>query len=157
MRRLLVISCSQRKHLDPPLMPAIDRYDGPAFRVLRRFVREHPEHAPEVWIMSAKCGLLAGGSQIPFYNQPMDAMRAKELRPLVAADFGRILSTGAWSRICLGKQYLTAFSGGAVIIRKDTNIQYLCGGLGKRLSLLFLWLREVPCGSEHWSDGILGA
>ena len=100
--------------------------------------------------MSAKYGLLAGDSRIPFYNQSIDAMRAKELRPVVAADFGCILSTGAWSRIgiCLGKQYLAAFSDGAVITRKDINIQYLGGGLGKRLSLLFRWLREVPCGSD---------
>jgi hypothetical protein len=93
MHRLLIISCSKSKCPNPPLMPAIDCYDGPAFRVLRRFVREHPEHAPEVWIMSAKYGLLAANSRIPFYNQPMDAMRAKELRPLVAADFRCIRAT----------------------------------------------------------------
>lgn len=105
-----------------------------------------------------KYGLLAAESRIPFYNQPMDAMRAKELQPLVAADLSGILSTDTWSRIgiCMGKQYLAAFIDGGLITRKDINIQYLGGGLGKRLSLLFRWLHEVPCGSEHRPDAVLG-
>jgi hypothetical protein len=159
MHRLLVISCSKRKRLDSRLMPAIDRYDGPTFRVLRCFLREHPEHAPEVLIISAEYGLLSADSRIPFYNRAINATRAKELRPLVAVDFRRIFSTSGWSRIgiCLGKQYLTAFSDAAAMIGKGTNMHYLGGGLGKRLSLLFWWLREVPYGSEHRPDAVLKA
>ena len=43
MNKVLIIACSQRKRPDAGLLPALDRYDGPAFQVLRRFLRECPE------------------------------------------------------------------------------------------------------------------
>ena len=39
MTRLLVVACSKSKRPDARSMPAIDRYDGPAFRQLRRAAR----------------------------------------------------------------------------------------------------------------------
>jgi len=39
-QRLLILSCSQRKRPDPSLLPAIERYNGPPFQVLRRYLRE---------------------------------------------------------------------------------------------------------------------
>jgi hypothetical protein len=44
-RQLLVLSCSQRKLPNPEPLPALERYDGPAFRVLRKFLRESPSKA----------------------------------------------------------------------------------------------------------------
>lgn len=38
--RCLLLSCSQAKISTPDLLPAIRRYDGPAFRVLRKFLAE---------------------------------------------------------------------------------------------------------------------
>ena len=38
MNKLLLISCSQRKREDEGLLPAIDRYDGPAYRCLRKMI-----------------------------------------------------------------------------------------------------------------------
>jgi hypothetical protein len=39
-RLLLIVSCSQRKRPDPGLLPALDRYDGGHFRILREAQRE---------------------------------------------------------------------------------------------------------------------
>ena len=36
MTRLLIVACSRAKRPDAGSLPAIDRYDGPAFRLLRR-------------------------------------------------------------------------------------------------------------------------
>jgi hypothetical protein len=41
-RRMLILACSRRKRPDEGLLPAIERYDGPAFRMVRRFLREMP-------------------------------------------------------------------------------------------------------------------
>ena len=41
-RHLLIISCTRRKSSDVGLIPAIARYDGPKFRVLRRFFQQQP-------------------------------------------------------------------------------------------------------------------
>jgi hypothetical protein len=45
--RMLILACSRRKRPDEGLLPAIERYDGPAFRVLRRFLRKSRRSAPQ--------------------------------------------------------------------------------------------------------------
>src|SRR5438034_6245695 len=52
-RRVLVISCSERKRSVQGPLAAIDRYDGPAFRVVRRYLRETQDRALKVYILSA--------------------------------------------------------------------------------------------------------
>lgn len=83
MRRLLVLSCSRRKRSDPGLLPAIERYDGPPFRVLRRYLRQQPADPPDVYILSAEFGLMHGDRPIPYYDRLMTPQRARELRPVV--------------------------------------------------------------------------
>jgi hypothetical protein len=39
---MLILACSRRKRPDEGLLPAIEPYDGPAFRMVRRFLREMP-------------------------------------------------------------------------------------------------------------------
>ena len=40
-KQLLVLGCSQTKRDSVGELPAIDRYDGPSYRVLRGYLREH--------------------------------------------------------------------------------------------------------------------
>ena len=62
-RRLLILACSQRKQASCEPLPAIDRYNGPLFLVLRRFMRECPRQARllDVYILSAAYGLIPVG------------------------------------------------------------------------------------------------
>lgn len=57
-KQLLVLGCSQTKRDAPGLLPAIDRYDGSSYRVLRSYLRDcdWPEQL-SVAILSAKYGL----------------------------------------------------------------------------------------------------
>ena len=82
---MLILSCSQRKRLDEGLLPAVERYDGPAFQVLRRFLRENSSEAPHVLILSAEHGLISYDRPIAAYDRKMTLARARELRPLVLA------------------------------------------------------------------------
>jgi len=90
-RRLLLLSCSQRKCRARGLLPAIKRYDGPAFRVLRRYLDEQPTAQSEVLILSAKWGLISGNTLLPYYNQRMTEQRAAKLRPLIIKRLRKIL------------------------------------------------------------------
>lgn len=76
--RLLILSCSQRKRSDPGLLPAIERYNGPAFQVLRKFLRERPDDTRrlDVFIMSAAYGLIPAEYPIANYDQVMTSQRA---------------------------------------------------------------------------------
>jgi len=144
MQRLLIIGCSQRKRSDRRLLSAIERYDGPAFRVLRRYCRENPKTVPTVYILSAEFGLISGTHTIPHYDRPMDARRAEELRTAVGREVRKILLSRRWSAIgiCLGKQYLHAIAGVQELFSEHGNVHFLAGGLGKRLSALHGWLRD---------------
>lgn len=77
--RLLLISCSKRKRADYKLMPAIDRYDGPAFYVLRRYLREIDDRHLSVYILSAEFGIINVQKLIPYYDR-LNGLRASGLK-----------------------------------------------------------------------------
>lgn len=52
--RLLILSCSRRKRSDRGLLPALERYDGPTYRVMNKFLRVNPSgtQSLDVYILS---------------------------------------------------------------------------------------------------------
>jgi hypothetical protein len=104
MRRLLILACSQRKNPASGILPAIDRYDGPAFRVLRKFLREVPGKVPAVLILSAKYGLIDSAMGIPDYDCRMSGALAKRLRPTVLEALVQVLRSKCWHSVglCVG-------------------------------------------------------
>lgn len=143
-RHLLVIACSQRKFSDPGLLPAISRYDGPSFRVLRRFLNQKPSDSPEIsiYVLSAKFGLIHNEYLIPCYDQRMTKTRSVELRPRVIAELENIFDAGAYEElfICVGRDYLQALDGYSAIIPTGLSVRTSTGGLGKKLAELHNWL-----------------
>src|ERR1700693_6189826 len=83
MNRLLIVACSKRKKPTNKQMPAIERYDGPAFRVLRKFLREQQGPVPRVLILSGKYGLIDAVTPIRDYDFRMTPATADALRPAV--------------------------------------------------------------------------
>ena len=142
-RRLLILSCSQRKHTSEDLLPAIERYNGPLFFVLRRFLRECPHQARQldVYILSAVYGLIAADYPVPFYDQKMNMSRAVELQPQVKTTFSSILQNNYIS-ICftLGKTYLKTFDGLHDLISKLPEFIITYGPIGKKQTQLKKWL-----------------
>lgn len=153
---LLIISCSQRKRSDPGLLPAIDRYDGLAFRLLRRFLTQHTEKNTQisVYILSAEFGLIPDNHLIPYYDRRMTKQRASQLQPEVLAKIQQLFDMRpdalAKSRcdpklyICAGRDYLKALEGYKSLIPPGVNVQIAAGSLGKKLSTLHTWLYGKP-------------
>jgi hypothetical protein len=142
--RLLILSCSRRKTSATGLVPAIERYDGPAFRVLRKFLREGSTGAPTVLILSAKYGLIGPNRKIPWYDQCLSGAAADRLRPQVLRIARRILRSRAWRAVgvCAGKDYQSTLDGLAELLPAGVRFDLLGGGLGKRLAALRDWLRQ---------------
>lgn len=142
-RRLLILSCSQRKHESQELLPAIERYNGPSFFVLRRFLRECPHLAKEldVYILSAAYGLISGNFPIEWYDRKMDLTRAVELQSQVNSALSDILRNN-YTSICfvLGKTYLKAFESAHDLIPDHTERIIAYGWIGKKLAQLKQWL-----------------
>ena len=123
-RRLLILSCSQRKHPSQEPLPAIERYNGPLFLVLRRFLRECQCQARllDVYILSAAYGLIPGDFPTAWYDRKMDTSRAVELQLQVNTTFSDLLCNN-YASICfvLGKTYLKAFEGTQDLIPAHTE------------------------------------
>jgi hypothetical protein len=142
MSRLLILACSRRKRSDPALLPAIERYDGPAFRVVRRFLRIQPAPPPSIYILSAKFGLIGQQEPIPDYDQPMTAERAGQLGPALVDKLRQIVSANCCSELflCLGRTYLLAMSGFQACLPPGTSARVCDKGSGIRLTHLHDWL-----------------
>ena len=142
-RRLLILSCSQRKHASHEPLPAIDRYNGPLFFVLRRFLRECPRQARllDVYILSAAYGLIPMNFLTTLYERKMDVSRTIELQPQITTVFSGIRLDNYIS-ICfvLGKTYLKAFEGLQDQVLTDTGSIVAYGPMGKRQTQLKKWL-----------------
>ena len=142
-QRLLILSCSQRKHTSEGLLPAIERYNGPLFFVLRRFLRECPHETKQldVYILSAVYGLIAAGYPVPFYDQKMNMSRVLELQPQIKTTFSSILHNDYVS-ICfvLGKTYLQTFEGLLDLVPRFTESVVPYGPIGKKQTQLKQWL-----------------
>jgi hypothetical protein len=149
MDRLLILSCSQRKSSASGRVPAIDRYDGPAFRVLQKHLREASAQPPSVLILSARFGLIEGDRPIPWYNHRLSASAAKKLRPAVLRTVRRVLGSRRWRAVgvCAGQEYRVALDGLAELLPPGLRVDLLAGGLGKRLAALRAWLRQDHEGS----------
>lgn len=144
MSRLLLLACSSRKRLDPGHLPAIERYDGPAYRVLRRFVRLQPGDAPDVYILSAQFGLIQSDEPIPAYDRRMTARRAQELRS-ATADQLRSLDPGSrYQDVFLhaGAMYREILTQPLVDMLPQQRLVSPTGSQGVQLTLLKSWLYQ---------------
>ncbi len=142
-KRLLILSCSQRKSDSPESLPAIERYDGPLFFVLRRFIRECPQQTRhlDVYILSAAYGLIPSDFPTPLYDRKMNTSRIVELQPQVNTEFSNILQN-KYASICfvLGKTYLKAFRDLRQLIPAFTESIIAYGPIGKKQVQLKKWL-----------------
>lgn len=145
MRRALLLACSQRKAPDHGLLRAIERYDGPAFRVLRRYLRASGDRDLIVYIMSAEFGLIPGSRSIPSYDRRMTRERAAELAPSVARDLTAAIHTARPSElfICAGETYVGALAGWK---RGPLNVHFAAPGQGRKLRSLKNWLYGEQSG-----------
>lgn len=144
MSRLLIMACSQRKNPAKRMLPALVRYDGPTFRVLKKYLREESAQDLSVLILSAKFGLISADHEIPYYDCRLKTVSAKRIRPqtLEMAEYNLKRLNPTAVGICVGRDYLESLSGFADCVSKDIRIDYLLGGQGPRLTALKKWLRQ---------------
>lgn len=146
--RLLILSCSQKKKVDSEFLPAIDRYDGPAYQLLRKYLRKthQPIYKLDIYILSAKFGLIASDIEIPFYDQLMTDRRADELKTPVFQHVRDLLTNRKYKEVFIsgGKNYLRVLSQVERFIPSDCKIYFSDGTQGRKLSELYEWLYGKP-------------
>lgn len=144
MTRALILACSERKVADVRRLQAIERYDGPAFRVLRKYLRESDDRSLDVMILSARYGLIPSDRRIPDYDVRLSAHDARQLQARVSLQIMAAAAGREWCSlgICVGKVYLALLEPFVENLNAP-SIDVLKGGQGKRLSALKSWLRET--------------
>jgi cytoplasmic iron level regulating protein YaaA (DUF328/UPF0246 family) len=141
-RYLLILACSQRKHPEVGLLPAIERYDGGSYKTLRKAQREgNWPIGLDVLILSAKYGLIEASTLIPNYDQRMNSERAKELQAQTSQALQIYAQRNSYHQVYvdLGQDYYPAI-GDLRSLFNGTSVVYAEGRIGERLSRLKQWL-----------------
>lgn len=142
MQRILITSCSQRKKTDKNLLPAIDRYDGPSFRLLRKYLSQNTDKL-EVYILSAKYGLLSYKNKIPFYEEKLIKQKSQELSQLSISQANQLFDKTEQKKevfVNLGNLYLQVFEPILEKISQTNSVVFTSGSSGKRLAEMHDWL-----------------
>ena len=108
-RQLLVLGCSQAKRESSGLLPALDRYDGPHYRILRKFLRENqwPTNL-SVAVLSAKHGLFGSLKGIEYYDERMNPASARAHAKDCVATLTKWAKSHDTAYLSLGKDYIPA-------------------------------------------------
>lgn len=157
--RHLILACSATKTHHPDAIPALVRYDGPAWRVLRHYLTagdhacyERLKHDLDITVISAKYGMFDAFTPIHDYNHPMDADRAAWImhHQVGYADVhvraARAHADGGYHHTLIagGRLYRTI---GHDLIHDDPaafgHVQATYGGIGTQLGQLKQWLHDT--------------
>ena len=144
--RLLILSCSQKKCSSPGSIPALERYDGPAFRVMSKFIRGCSSEAqlPDTYILSAKFGLISADKPIPHYDRRMTPQRVEKLQQPTLNELKQILDGKQYQEffISMGKDYLKVLEGYKSLTSTNLNVTVSQGSMGCKLAELRNWLHK---------------
>ena len=152
MRYLLLISCSQRKVQSAETLQAIDFYDGPVYRTLRKLRREgHMFENLDVLIISAAYKLIESRTYISGYNKRMTPQRAAELLPEVQKRLQWYTNHYGYDEVFinLGKTYMQTLDGfhwGLVSTLEAS------GGIGQRTSQTKAWLERIALSESPYIE-----
>ena len=142
MRSLVLLSCSARKRKTPTRpIPAIQRYDGVLFRVLRKYIREQGRSPKiDILVLSARYGLITSQAPIRYYDQRMTRERASELQQAVQTALIRSLGHKRYARIlvAVGYDYRPLLHATPCL----RHAFWQTGPIGKRAQFLKSWLHN---------------
>ncbi len=143
---LLIISCSNKKSKADGLLPAIERYTGAWYEVIKKLRRE--KRLPvnlDIVIISAKYGFLKSNEPIEYYDLIMTKERAEELNPKILSSFESLLSNIDYEAVFinLGNDYMPSITGLESIISHDTKLYYAKGRVGERKKRMKEWILSL--------------
>lgn len=139
--RLLILACSKRKVSIRGKLPALQRYDGGSYRVIKKLQREQ-SFPPDVRIkiISARFGLIDSETEIPCYELRMNRDLASKLGKQNATELNTCFNRQKYSEIYVdaGGYYQASLSN--FLEACDCPVILARGRIGERLHALRNWL-----------------
>lgn len=145
MTCLMLLSCSGTKSRAPGVVPAIDRYEGTTYKVIKKARREGywPDDV-HILIVSAKYGLISEYTMIEDYNQKMTVHRARELQMDVNLALDKALQETVYESIFInmGHIYTQSIAASQELehARRTGKLQEAFGQIGERLQQTKSWI-----------------
>lgn len=139
----VILGCSERKARTSRAIAAIDRYDGPLFRVFRKRAREITDKPPDACILSGKFGLIRGSFPVPRYDRQVSRCDFAALGNQVEGELKRILHEIQPERVfvSVGHRYWPLIEEPIAREVAPGRLFVATGGIGGRASQLAQWLR----------------
>ena len=154
---LLILGCSDRKIENLSQAPALEVYDGPNFRVLRKFLREKGwPPGLIIKIISAEHKIIDATTLIEPYDKRLDKETAQKMKQRVKYHLEKIECPESVF-INMGKNYLPAIYPIEALFTAD-KVKYAEGGIGKKQQAMKQWLHGLPnnpaaINSQEQSNG----
>jgi hypothetical protein len=148
-KRLLILSCSARKHVVVDKVTAWELYDGVAFRMIKKMQREGqlPNDAVDILILSAQHGLIRPNRKIAFYNRRMTEDLAAQQAPRNVSALRALLSKEDYHEVFVfaGQIYLAALQPIEAWLPRNVKLTLAGGGIGRKVQRMREWLLERRC------------
>lgn len=151
MRRLIIVSESLRRLKEPSEpIPALDRFDGIYFRIIKKYRRKGKLQDTDCIIVSKSFGIICQNEKISYYKPDhidtigylnMNKNQIKKLRGKNLAKFKEIFDKNKYSEIFVnvGKRFMELIEGFEKLT--SAKIIYASGpGLGPKAQHLKRWI-----------------
>ena len=143
-KKCLIINCSKTKIKGENTLPAIKRYDGPLFRVLRKYILDESQDVSElsIYILSAKYGFISANEEIYDYDCFLTSSDANKIRENVLSSFKKACQKNEFKEIffALSKNYRMLVDGFNDDNCSKARLLFATGGNGHKSSQLKQWL-----------------
>lgn len=149
-RPLVILGCSKRKKQTSRLIPAIDRYDGPLFQVLRRHARDEPTIRHATFILSAKFGLIPSDFPTPRYNYRLSSSNKSVLQHIVEKQVLEVINQmrPTWVFVSVGAEYWQVLHQPLMREVPAEKLFVASGAIGGRASQLARWLEPADMNDD---------
>jgi hypothetical protein len=149
LKKAIIIASSQRRVIEPKTpIPALDRYSGVSFRIVRKYKRERKLRSVDILIVSEEYGVLTETEKIP-YDEPFEGKTLhltgeaiEKSRKSNLERLKQLFSRTKYSEIFVdvGKDYLRLIDGFEDLT--SAKVTYASGkGLGLKARHLMQWIK----------------
>ena len=154
-KSLLILGCSATKQTCAGLLPAIHRYDGQAYRVLNKFLRNNQWSSDvSIGVLSAKYGLFGALKGIENYDTKMSRDLALEQSPECSAILKKWADEHDSIHLSLGKTYLPAVQPALDDLKEKVEI--FEGAIGIKSQKLKHFLERTSAGRREKAPSVEG-
>lgn len=142
-KRLLFLSCSERKRNTEERMPAIDRYDGAYYRTVKKWLRNNSDENLDILILSAKHGVIPPHYQIDDYDEVLSSNPDDEFVKQAYLNVEDFLRYRSYSEVFVaaGQNYRQVILPALKeVLNEDVPIWHAKGKIGTQLNQIKRWL-----------------